>query len=86
MILCHNGGTSCSGLGTTFGSMYKNMFLFFLGVKENFCVAGNPARRCRLKNFKVHLKNLFFIFLTVLYCCDGGESDINIIWRYLCTL
>ena len=42
MILCHNGGTLCLGLGTTFGSMYKNMFLFSLGVKGNFCALGVP--------------------------------------------
>ena len=27
--------------------------------------------------FKVNLKNIFVFYLTVLFCCDVGESDIN---------
>ena len=38
---------------------------------------GNVAKRVKTQTFKVHFKNLFLFFLTVLFCCDGGGSGLK---------
>ena len=39
---------------------------------------GNIARRVNKQNFTVIFKKLFLFYLTVLFCCNVGDSDLGL--------
>ena len=64
--------------------MFYITFQNSLGAKTG----KNKQKKCRWlatllghvnkQNFKVHFKNLIFFFLLVLFCCDVGESELDL--------
>ena len=51
-------------------AQYKNF------PKEKILKLGNVARYVNKQIFKVEFKNIFLFYLTVLFCCDVGVSDL----------
>ena len=57
---------SCFGKSPVFNSWISDPWLAMLLICVNKQI------------FKVNLKNLFLFFLAVLFCCDVGESDLEL--------